>query len=96
LPGDRFQQLALVPEGDPVFPRGLSSRLKEGLFKSGGLLPHGVQRLPNHRWAYAHGAKIADFLNFEQIGKRVGLGGIDQPSSLPIGQLTWAEVENPD
>ena len=69
LAGNWLEQNAVVTEGDSVFLRGPSARFEQGLFHARRLLAHRIQRFADHRRAHIHGAEIANFFDFEQIGK---------------------------
>ena len=49
----------------------------------------------DHRRPHPHGAKVANFLDFQQVGKRIGRRGSNQARALPVRQLARREVENP-
>ena len=83
-----------MPERNAMFVRGRSSRFEQRIFHARSLLAHGVERLADHRRAHAHRAQVANFLDFEQIGKRIGFGGRNQPCALPVRQLARREVKN--
>ena len=88
--------LPFVTEGDAMFrsgPRAPAS--SRGFSTPDGLLAHGIERLANDCRTHAHGAQVADFLDFQEIGKGIGLGGRDQAIPLPVGQLARRDAENP-
>src|SRR5208337_2449307 len=94
LSGNGLQQLALVTEGNAMLAGGGSTGLDERISHAGSLLLHGFKRFPDHRWPHSHGTQVADLLDRQQIGERIGGGGSDQTRTLPVRQLARSQVKN--
>ena len=95
LSRDRLQQPALMTERHAMLVGGGNSGIEQRISHARRLLLHGFERLPNHRRPHPHGAQVANFLDLQQVGKRVGGRGSNQPRALPVGQLARREMKNP-
>ena len=83
LSRDRLQQLALVAERHAMLVSGRSAGLEQRISHARRLLLHGFERLPDHRRPYPHGAQVANFLDFQQVGKGVGDRGTQSTPRAP-------------
>src|SRR5581483_10083214 len=94
LPRDGLHGMSLVTEGHPR-AGGECARLEQRVLHAGDLLLHGAQRFPDHGGAHSLGAQVAHFLHLQQIKEGITVAGGYQPGSLPLGELTGSDAQNP-
>jgi len=95
LPGDGLEQAPFMTESNSMmFGGGGSSGFDQRVTHAGSLLLHGLERFADDGRAHAHGAEVADFLDFQQVGKRISGAGRDEPGALPVGKLARREMKN--
>src|SRR5581483_7420200 len=93
LPGNGFQQLSIVAEGDAM-SGGVGSSLEQRVLHARYLPLHRFKRAPNHPRPHFSRTEVPYLLNLSEIGKRVGLGRGDQARTLPYCQLPRRDPQN--
>jgi hypothetical protein len=77
-----------MPESHSMSTRTKGAGLKQGIVHPCDLFLHGLERLPDDHRAHLAGAQVTNFLDLQEIKKRIGLGGGYQFGSFPTRQLT--------
>src|SRR5215469_4033706 len=90
LTGNWLEQPALMPEGDAV-PGGCGAGLQQRILHTRHLLLHGFQRLPDDRGPDLLRAQVADFLDLQEVEKRIALRDGHQSGFFPTRQLARRE-----
>ena len=94
LPGDRFDQLALMPKSNPMMASGERSRFEQWILHARHLLLHGLKRLPDHGRADLSGAQIAYFFYLQQVEEGIAPSGGYQSGFFPSCQLARGEPQD--